>query len=100
MSQLDDRSGADNAGAIRPIPQVIFPLSAAPAALRQLAAAKHIGKVVVEVGGAEDQRKSERKATEAGRWVITGGLGGLGSLSSHWLATRGMQTLILLGRSG
>ena len=87
------------AGAVKPIPQVIFTLGAAPAALRQLAAAKHIGKVVVQVGPV-GQNTAHKAAAERGRWIVTGGLGGLGSLSSHWLVTQGIRHFILLGRSG
>lgn len=86
-------------GTLQPIPQTTFPLAEAPAALRQLAAAKHIGKVVVRVGHA--RHADAHPAPEGqGRWIVTGGLGGLGSLSSHWLVTQGMQRLALLGRSG
>lgn len=85
------------AGKVQPIAQVVFPLAAAPAALRQLAAAKHIGKVVVEVVSGKWQA---RDTTQRGTWIVTGGLGGLGSLSSQWLAGQGLWHLALLGRTG
>lgn len=35
-----------------------------------------------------------------GKWVITGGLGALGSLSAHWLTTEAICHISLLGRTG
>ena len=43
------RAAAAGPGTIRPLPATVHPLSEAPAALRQLAAAKHTGKVVIQV---------------------------------------------------
>ena len=39
-------------GTIKPLPPIVYSLVAAPAALRQLSAAKHIGKIVVEAPAA------------------------------------------------
>ena len=66
---------------------MIFPIEEAPDALRQLSAAKHIGKVVVEVPG---QLPAPRDAQ--GRWIVSGGLGALGTLSVQWLASQGKHT--------
>ncbi len=76
-----------HAGLIRPLPAVVFPIEEAPDALRQLSAAKHIGKVVVEV-----LRQLPALKDAQGRWVVSGGLGALGSLSVQWLASQGMHT--------
>ena len=35
-----------------------------------------------------------------GRWLVSGGLGGLGSLAGQYLASQGARDLVLLGRSG
>ena len=69
---------------------MVFPIEEAPDALRQLSAAKHIGKVVVQV-------PSQLPAPEEtpGRWIISGGLGALGSLSVQWLASQGNMSLSL-----
>ena len=75
-------------------------LSEAPAALRQLAAAKHIGKVVVQVAGQQGLAADRARKALSGRWMVTGGLGGLGSLAGQWLAGRGACELVLLGRTG
>ena len=73
------------AGQIQPLPAVVFPIQEAPDALRQLSAAKHIGKVVVRVPS--DLPTADQAP---GRWIISGGLGALGSLSVQWLVRQGM----------
>ena len=65
----------------------MFPLHDAADALRQLSAAKHIGKVVVRV---PCQLPAPEEAP-TGSWIISGGLGALGSLSVHWLASQGLK---------
>ncbi len=35
-----------------------------------------------------------------GRWVVSGGLGALGSLAVHWLASQGVRHITALGRGG
>jgi len=35
----------------------------------------------------------------AGTWIVTGGLGGLGLRVAQWLATHGVERLVLVGRS-
>ena len=76
-----------HAGLIRPLPAVVFPIEEAPDALRQLSAAKHIGKVVVEVPGLLPAPRGAQ-----GRWIVSGGLGALGTLSVQWLASQGVHT--------
>lgn len=66
------------AGEIRPIPPIVYNIRDTVSALRQLAAAKHIGKIVLDVGS--NLLKVADPQT-AGRWVISGGLGALGALS-------------------
>lgn len=63
---------------------MVYAMKDAAAALRQLAAAKHVGKIVVaapEVLPAPIQAPA--------RWLISGGTGALGSLTARWLATQG-----------
>ena len=74
-------------GLIKPLPAVVFPLQEAADALRQLSAAKHIGKVVVRV----PRQLPTPEQAPTGSWIISGGLGALGSLSVQWLASQGAQ---------
>ncbi|KAK9864440.1 hypothetical protein WJX84_006132 [Apatococcus fuscideae] len=86
-------------GNLKPLPPLTHPLSNSAAALRQLSAARHVGKVVVQHPSGSNAG-SLAHVGRKGRWVVTGGLGALGSLSGRWLAQRGMQHLCLLGRTG
>ncbi|BDA51455.1 probable oleandomycin polyketide synthase, modules 5 and 6 [Coccomyxa sp. Obi] len=80
---------------IKPLPPIVYSLRDAPAALRQLSAAKHIGKIVVEA-----PRALPVPHQAEGRWIISGGLGALGSLTAQWLAAEGVKHIVALGRSG
>ncbi len=99
MTESALNASHSNAGRLKPLPPLTHSLSNSAAALRQLSAARHVGKIVVQnpaggnAGGLVPQGRK-------GRWVVTGGLGALGSLSGRWLAQRGLHHICLLGRSG
>ncbi|HEY1618304.1 MAG TPA: type I polyketide synthase [Streptosporangiaceae bacterium] len=86
-----------------PLPFERFEPAQAGTALRYLAQARHIGKLVIEMdgravpvtgppGGAAEFRAD-------GSYLITGGLGGLGLALARWMAGRGARHLALAGRS-
>lgn len=81
------------AGDIATLPPLAYPLGSAASALRQLAAARHVGKVVVA-------DSSDSGSRSDGRWTISGGTGALGALTARWLAAGGAKHIILLGRTG
>ena len=81
------------AGDIATLPPLAYPLGSAAAALRQLAAARHVGKVVVADSSGGGSRSD-------GRWAISGGTGALGALTAQWLAAGGAKHITLLGRTG
>jgi 1-acyl-sn-glycerol-3-phosphate acyltransferase len=90
-------------GSYQPLPQRVFPLSETGEAVRFMARAKHIGKVVV-VRTAEDVNIRASKAgaplaRKDGSYLITGGLGGFGLAVAGALAREGAGTLVLMGRS-
>ena len=94
-SALTRAAQAVSSGSFCPLPQVMHGLQNVQAALRQMTQAIHVGKVVVRCA------PSQRPASSAnGRWVVTGGLGSLGSLVSSWLTQHGAIDLALVGRSG
>ena len=94
-SALTRAAQAVSSGSFCPLPQVTHQLQNVQAALRQMTQARHVGKVVVTCSPAQ------RPVTSAhGRWVITGGLGSLGSMVSSWLSQHGARNLLLTGRSG
>jgi acyl transferase domain-containing protein/acyl carrier protein len=88
-----------------PEPQVTtFSLDQATTAFRTLAAATHIGKLVLTIpqSGTADvvvPPDAFPLARPDGAYVITGGLGGLGLLLGRWLAEQGAARIVLNGRS-
>lgn len=77
---------------VQPLPLVVYPLHKAQGAMRQLAQARHVGKVVVH--------QAELDFAAHGTTMITGGLGGLGRRVACWLAEEGAQHLVLTGTTG
>jgi acyl transferase domain-containing protein/NADPH:quinone reductase-like Zn-dependent oxidoreductase/acyl carrier protein len=81
-------------GALAPLPYRVFPMTEAPQAFRYMAAARHIGKVVVV-----DRPPGARKAIDpSGTYLITGGLGGLGLIIARGLAADGARDILLVSR--
>ena len=80
-----------DAGVLRPLPVTTFDVRRAPAALRYLSQARHVGKVVLtmpDVWG-------------LGTVVITGGTGMAGSaLARHVVVNHGVRQLLLVSRRG
>ncbi|MBS4730477.1 SDR family NAD(P)-dependent oxidoreductase [Mycobacterium sp. SM1] len=80
-----------NDGILRPLPVTVFDIRRAPAALRYLSQARHVGKVVLSMPG----------AWAAGTVLITGGTGMAGSALARHLVTRhGVRHLLLVSRRG
>jgi len=88
---------------LEPIPHTAFDLSKAEDALRFLAQAKHIGKIVLTVrepaypvAPCLDRAVCSPEAT----YVISGGVGGFGLAIARWLLAKGAQHLVLMSRRG
>ncbi|MFJ7201665.1 MULTISPECIES: SDR family NAD(P)-dependent oxidoreductase, partial [unclassified Streptomyces] len=80
------------AGVLTPLPVTSWDVRNAPAALRFLGQARHVGKVVVTIPTALDPN---------GTVLITGGTGGLGrTVAEHLVRRHGVRHLVLLSRSG
>jgi polyketide synthase 12 len=80
-----------DAGVLRPLPVTAFDVRRAPAALRYLSQARHVGKVVLTMPD----------AWAAGTVLITGGTGMAGSaLARHVVANHGVRQLMLVSRRG
>jgi NADPH:quinone reductase-like Zn-dependent oxidoreductase/acyl carrier protein len=93
-----------DAGRLHPLPFRVFSISEAGAAFRYMAQGKHLGKVVLAVHGRQSPplpSADDRPLCRAdGTYLITGGLGGFGLATAHWLVEQGARHLVLLGRSG
>jgi acyl transferase domain-containing protein/NADPH:quinone reductase-like Zn-dependent oxidoreductase len=74
----------------------LFPLERVRDAMRYMAQARHVGKIVLttQAGRADPAPGLVRDGT----YWITGGLGGLGKETARWLARRGARHLVLTGR--
>ena len=82
-------------GKLKPLPLRTFPLDNASDALRFIAQARHVGKVVL----VPTQRRG--MVDPDGAVLVTGGLGGLGRYVSKWLVqNHQVRELVLTSRSG
>jgi NAD(P)-dependent dehydrogenase (short-subunit alcohol dehydrogenase family) len=79
---------------VKTISLATYSLAKAVSALRQLAAARHIGKVVTSTAG----KGRHDGSTPRGQWIITGGLGALGALCADHLVKHDVYYPLLLGR--
>ncbi|BBZ39972.1 polyketide synthase [Mycobacterium conspicuum] len=88
---LDDLVELFEGAVLRPLPVTRFDVRRAPAALRYLSQARHVGKVVMMLPG----------AWRDGTVLITGGTGMAGSaLARHVVAGHGVRSLVLVSRRG
>ena len=86
-------------GSLRPLPVTVFPLARIVDALRYMAQARHVGKVVVQVAADDTQDKSRAVSiSAAATYWITGGVGALGLETADWLTSAGARYLVLSGR--
>jgi len=86
-------------GPLEPLPTRTFQIEHAIDALRHMARAEHIGKVVLTAAQAIDDEALMLKLPAEGTYLVTGGLGGLGLKTAQWLGLRGAKSLLLVGRS-
>ncbi len=96
-----------SAGQLYPLPYRVFSASRLGDALRYMAQARHIGKVVVSLrdiqdvpAGSNNKNRSSYSVRQDGTYLITGGLGGFGLATAQWLASQGARHIVLVGRSG
>ncbi len=83
------------AGRLRPLPLRAFPIQQVVEAFRYMAQARHIGKVVVTQPSTWPEASVHADAT----YLVTGGLGGLGLVTTRSLIESGAKHLVLVGRS-
>lgn len=90
-----------DARVLRPLPHRVFPMSQASEAFRFMAQGQHTGKILLALGeeGAHILPLMGLRLRADARYLITGGLGGLGLAVAQRLAERGARHLALLGRS-
>ncbi len=90
--------------ALMPLPKTIYPITQASDAFREMAAGKHIGKIVFSLKDPgtipvlphpDEPMHFRGDAT----YLITGGVGGFGLAVAEWMITHGAKNLVLLGLS-
>ncbi|MDH6107809.1 acyl transferase domain-containing protein/NADPH:quinone reductase-like Zn-dependent oxidoreductase/acyl carrier protein [Kitasatospora sp. MAP12-15] len=90
-------------GTLTPLPYRTYALDQAADALRLMAGAGHIGKLILTVPQKGDTTAVLREAPPAvrkdGAYLITGGLRGVGLATACWLARQGARHLVLNGRT-
>ncbi|MFE1765226.1 SDR family NAD(P)-dependent oxidoreductase [Streptomyces angustmyceticus] len=95
--------GAFEEGRLKPLHCTEFPLAEATTAFRTMAAADHIGKLVLTVPGEGEAPavlpEMDLPVEEGGAYIVTGGLRGLGLATAKWLAAHGAGHVVLNGRS-
>ncbi|MDN3279530.1 SDR family NAD(P)-dependent oxidoreductase, partial [Frankia sp. RB7] len=79
-------------GVLTPLPYVAYDIRQMPAALRQMAQGRHVGKQVVQL---------PRRLAAGGTVLITGGAGELGrEVARHLVTEHGVRHLLLTSRRG
>ncbi|MES2939249.1 MAG: amino acid adenylation domain-containing protein [Pseudomonadota bacterium] len=92
---MDTLAGLFAEGKLKPLPIRTFPMNQASDALRFIAQARHVGKVVLVPA------QQRGLVNPDGAVLITGGVGGLGRTLAKWLATHhGVKDLVLTSRRG
>ena len=86
-------------GTLEPLPLRSYPIPRVVEALRLMARAEHIGKVVIQAVETADAGDRGLTLREDASYLVTGGLGGLGLKLARWLVDRGGKHLVLTGRS-
>ncbi|MEE4590519.1 type I polyketide synthase [Streptomyces sp. DSM 41524] len=90
-------------GRLRPLRCTTYPLAEVTDAFRQMAGARHIGKLVLTIPqeGRADAVLPDGPLTvrDGGTYIVTGGLRGLGLATACWLARQGAGHLVLNGRT-
>ncbi|HEY2418502.1 MAG TPA: KR domain-containing protein, partial [Steroidobacteraceae bacterium] len=89
---LQQLVGLFEQGVIAALPYVAYDVRQLPAALRQMAQGRHVGKQVVQL---------PRRLDGNGTVLITGGVGELGrAVARHLVAVHGVRHLVLTSRRG
>ncbi len=81
------------AGELEPLVYTRWPMAEIGAAMDFMRSARHIGKNVIAMPPLADGRLRADRT-----YLVTGGMGGIGTLVAGWLADRGAGVIVLNGR--
>ena len=90
---LRDVMAGMKAGTLQPLAHTRWPIAEADAAMEFMRSARHIGKNVLVLPPLAGGRLRPDRT-----YLVTGGLGGIGTVIAGWLAERGAGAIVLNGR--
>ncbi len=101
---LDEVLAMLAADEIKPLPFEAYAAGASGDAFRRFASGKHLGKLVINLEGAQVAVRSALAGgaplDPEGTYLVTGGTRGFGLAVGRWLAARGAGRVVLASRSG
>ncbi|KAH7002225.1 short chain dehydrogenase-domain-containing protein [Ilyonectria destructans] len=85
-------------------PRIVYPMSDMEAALRQMQAGTHIGRLILVPQPGDQVKVISRLqvvnlASNSSTYLITGGLGGLGRAIAPWMVQKGAKNIVLVSRN-
>ena len=86
-------------GRVEPLPATTFDRAGTIEAFRYMAAARHVGKIVVMPADSGSSGRVAPRVRADATYLVAGGLGGIGLLVARWLADQGARSIVLMGRS-
>jgi acyl transferase domain-containing protein/NADPH:quinone reductase-like Zn-dependent oxidoreductase/acyl carrier protein len=86
-------------GSLRPLPLQTFELGHAAEALRFMAQARHVGKLVLRTPAATVPETRHPMVRGDATYWITGGTGAIGVRTARWLTDRGARDIVLTSRT-
>ncbi|HEC44649.1 MAG TPA: SDR family NAD(P)-dependent oxidoreductase [Bacteroides sp.] len=82
-------------------PTHMFPISEIKDAFQFMAAARHIGKIIISMEGeVQVAPPKEIQFVDNASYLITGGCSGFGLYVADWMTTKGAKNLVLMSRTG
>jgi len=85
-------------GQLKPLPHKVYSIEEAVSAFRFMQQARHIGKVVIALGGEKKESETPVQIRPDAAYLVTGGTGGLGLEIARWLVQKGAGEIVLVGR--
>jgi acyl transferase domain-containing protein/acyl-CoA synthetase (AMP-forming)/AMP-acid ligase II/NADPH:quinone reductase-like Zn-dependent oxidoreductase/NAD(P)-dependent dehydrogenase (short-subunit alcohol dehydrogenase family)/acyl carrier protein len=88
---------------LKPLPYRVFTQEQTIDAWRYMQQGKHQGKIIIAQESFDNRGEQPfvptTRSTFSGTYLITGGMGAIGLEVAQWLVTKGITSLVLLGRS-
>ncbi len=102
---LDEMADRMQGNQCHPVPYRVFSAARTAEALALMRRGGHVGKLIIDLERSVTIPQSttigpvERAAASGRACLIVGGMGGIGFETARWLLARGVETVVLAGRS-